>query len=276
MELTTSSKLNGIIADVLGDAAAGFERVHKLAVAVDELRALLTPEYMAPIMKLQGSRLGFRTDRDKNQDGSKGPGYSMEIVKDCLIEAVLMGLQPFGNMFNIIASGMYITKEGYGYLLKHMPELNWWKVTQDLPKVNPDWTSASVTVKIEYSQNGVVAVPVSFPVAVKVNKGMGVDAILGKAMRKARKWLHEAVTGNETPDGDVLDIDYETMRTTIKEEPINHDELVADYQTYAASFSVAEQANITRIFCNRESKSYPKIKKRLDELKSAAATMPGA
>lgn len=266
--------MNSIATANFQSVVTGVERAYDLAVAIEQLRELLTAEYLAPIMKLQGTRLGFRTDRDRNDDGSKGPGYPMEIVKECFIEAILLGVQPVGNHFNIIAGGCYITKEGYGYLLKHLPQLTWWKITEELPRINADATSAAVTVKIEYSQNGVVATPVSFPIPVKMNKRMGTDAVIGKARRKARKWLHEAVTGNETPDGDILDIDYETVKSTTKEPPIQHADLTALFQANKHFLTAEEIANGERIIALNEVNSYLKLKTLLNN--KAAATMPGA
>jgi hypothetical protein len=68
-------------------------------------------------MALQGSNLGFKTDKDKTG------GYSEAEVKTCLIDAVLLGLQPTGNEFNIIASQMYPTGVGFGALIKTTPRL---------------------------------------------------------------------------------------------------------------------------------------------------------
>src|SRR5215204_5340477 len=109
---TLAKSLNEKVFSVLSaDQLNGFEKAYLIANAIAELKSLLTPEYMKPIMQMQGNKLGFKTDKDK--DG----GYPEAIVKNCLIEAVLMGVQPFGNQFNIIANNTYITKEGYGYLL---------------------------------------------------------------------------------------------------------------------------------------------------------------
>ena len=109
-------KLNEAVGSVLNQTSLqGFERAYATAKSIEVLKTLLTPEYMAPIMNLQGNRLGFKTDKDKSG------GYPIDHVKNCLIEAVLTGLQPVGNQFNIIAGQMYATKEGLGYLLQTNP-----------------------------------------------------------------------------------------------------------------------------------------------------------
>ena len=105
-------QLNQAVGSVLNQVnLIGFEKAYATAKSIETLKTLLTPEYMHPIMQLQGNRLGFKTDKDK------GSGYPVDVVKNCLIEAVLMGLQPYGNEFNIIAGNTYPTKEGLGRVL---------------------------------------------------------------------------------------------------------------------------------------------------------------
>ena len=41
--------------------------------------------------------------------------------------------------------------------------------------------------------------------AIRVNKGMGADAIVGKLTRKARAWLYTTITGQDAGDGDAED-----------------------------------------------------------------------
>ena len=110
---------------VLASNVNSIENSLVVANAIGFLRENLTPEIMNPIMALQGSKLGFKTDRDlvKNSNTGKyekGPGYPLEVVKDCFIEMSLIGLLPTGNMWNVIAGNPYITKEGGTYLLKNL------------------------------------------------------------------------------------------------------------------------------------------------------------
>jgi len=199
--LSVVESLDAQVVNVIGSAEIqGFEKAYKVATAIETLQGLLTSEYMAPIMKLQGNRLGFRTDQDQNN------GYSEAVVKNCLIEAVLMGVQPVGNQFNIIKGNTYLTKEGFGYLLKKFPGLNY-KIVSELPRVNKGGTGAAVTMKISWSIDGGEPVHQDIEIPIKVNNGMGTDGILGKGKRKARAWLHERLTGTEITDGDITDLD---------------------------------------------------------------------
>jgi len=196
-----AQKLDNNVLSVIGsDKIQGFEKSYLVANAISSLSSLLTPEYMKPIMALQGNRLGFKTDKDKTG------GYPEATVKNCLIEAVLLGLQPTGNQFNIIAGNMYPTKEGCGYLLNNFKGLNY-DLVCSLPKINQDKTSAAIEVTISWSINGDVKER-TIPIPLKMDMYTSVDALIGKATRKGRAWLLSRISGMEITDGDIQDIEY--------------------------------------------------------------------
>ena len=204
--LELAKKLNESVTGVLTSKdMEGFERAYQIAEAAGKLSEMLTPEYMKPIMALQGNKLGFKTDKDNAK------GYPMEVVKNCLIEAVLTGVQPFGNQFNIIANNCYITKEGFGYLLKNLPGLSY-NIIPALPRINSDKSSAAIDMKITWTLNG-IKTEETIPIPVKMNAYMGTDAVIGKATRKARAWLYNTITGSEVADGDVIDIKADVVQT---------------------------------------------------------------
>ena len=182
-----------------GQLAAGessaFRKMILMANGVAQLRALLTDDIMTPIMALQGTALGFRTDKD-----SAG-GYPLPVVRDCVIEATLRGLTTTGNEFNIIAGRFYATKEGFGRLLANIPGLRY-MITPGIPKTATGGAIAPVTITWDYRGNKNEKI-IEFPI--RVNAGMGADAINGKATRKARAWLYAQVTGMELADADVED-----------------------------------------------------------------------
>lgn len=205
-EQQLAKKLNeNVFAVISANKMQGFEKAYLIANAVDELKKLLTPEYMKPIMALQGNKLGFKTDLD-----SKG-GYKEDVVKNCLIEAVLTGVQPFGNQFNIIAGNCYITKEGFGYMLSNLPGLSY-EIIPGLPRINQDKTSAAILMKCEWAMDSIKKTR-DLDIPVKMNSFMGTDAVIGKATRKARAWLYNTITGSEIGDGDASE--YDSKVTTI-------------------------------------------------------------
>jgi hypothetical protein len=195
---------------IVADQLQGFERAYLVATAAGELKRLLDDKYMKPIMALQGNRLGFKTDQDKTG------GYSQEVVKNCLIEAVLMGVQPCGNQFNIIASNCYLTKEGVGYLLKKLPGLSY-DLVPGLPRINAEKTSAAVVMKLTWTINHITKEK-DIEIPVKMNSMMGTDAVIGKATRKARKWLYDTITGSDIPEGDIYDNDVPLVIDAIGEK----------------------------------------------------------
>jgi len=194
-------KLNEAVGSVLNQTnLQGFERAFATAQSIEVLKTLLTPEYMAPIMQLQGNRLGFKTDKDRSG------GYPMDVVKNCLIEAVLMGLQIYGNEFNIIAGNTYATKEGVGRLLATWRGLKY-SLICGVPQPNQDGKSAVVEVIIKWTINQEQKEE-TIPISIKMDAYTSVDAMIGKATRKGRAWLLSAISGIEIVEADVTDAEF--------------------------------------------------------------------
>lgn len=200
-----AKQLDFAVLQVIGqDNIIGFQKAFQVAEATRVLKEVLNEEYMKPIMLLQGSRLGFKTDKDTSG------GYHATIVKQCLIEAVLTGVQPSMNQFNIIAGNMYVTKEGFGYLLSKLQGLSY-EIVPLIPKV--EGQQAIIVMKISWSINGGKTEVRENEFAIKVNNFMGADAIIGKATRKARAWLYNTITGVEVSDGDSSDVELKATNT---------------------------------------------------------------
>lgn len=172
-----------------------FKKMFCLGSCMADLRNLLTPEVMKPIMQLQNSPIGFLTDQQER-------GYTVEIVRNAIIEAALNGVSVCGNEFNIIAKRFYMTKNGLRHKLRDISGL-YMSVTPGIPKMISE-KGAVVTMHIEWTYRGEKhEKDITF--AIRVNAGMGADAIIGKATRKSYAWLYEEVTGNSVAEGDVTD-----------------------------------------------------------------------
>lgn len=185
--------------------ASQFRRMAMVAGSIQTLRNILTPEVMRPILELQNNPIGFLTD---NQNG-----YNMDTVRDCLIEATLSGVFPVGNEFNIISGRCYITKAGFFHKLRDFPNFSWIE-TPDVPQLNRENTGAMVKVNLEWTLNK-NKFERTLNLAIRVNRGMGPDAIIGKAIRKARAWLWTTITGQEVPEGESSDavvVDAEVVK----------------------------------------------------------------
>lgn len=198
-----SKELNGQILAVLNNTLGGFEKAFVVSSAIQVLKEKLDSNYMKPIMLLQNSRLGFLTDK-------KEGGYPEEVVKNCLIDAVLIGLQPTNNEFNIIAGITYPTKEGYGSLLKKISGLKY-NLTFKNPTIGSDQKQANCVVKIDWELHGEKNTQeIDFPI--KANAYATSDQLIGKATRKARAWLYNFISGTDLPDADIQDAQFEVIK----------------------------------------------------------------
>lgn len=252
-DLTTQKLDNSVLAVIGNSALQGFEKAHTVSNAIVELKNLLTPEYMKPIMALQGNKLGFKSDKDKTG------GYSVDIVKNCLIEAVLMGVQPTGNHFNIISGQTYLTKEGCGYLLNNFKGLKY-NIVCGLPQINPDKSGASVEVNISWTLNG-QSYEKTVPIPIKTDSYTSVDAVIGKATRKGRAWLLSTISGVEITDGETTDAEVRVMSST---PLIDADDLLLLFETKKELLTDKEVTAIDRVLKNKEVNSYKKVKDLLD------------
>lgn len=184
----------------------------QLARGLRDLRAALNEYVVTSIfIPLQGSKLGFRTDKDKDKDG----GYDWVTVRDCLIEAMIRGARPVGNEFNIIAGNTYLTKEYFERKVESFPGITNLVHEPGVPHMANG--GALVPYRLSWQINGRSEI-LSFDsvrsengevfdqrIPVKVNNGMGADAILGKARRKVLARAYERLTGIKAQDGDVID-----------------------------------------------------------------------
>ena len=187
---------------VLGLQARGpFERAFILAAGMERLRAIISEEMMSPIMALQGSSLGFRTDKDREQ------GYGWETVRECLIEATLRGWYPVNNEWNIIAGRTYGTRNGLARNIAEYPGLKNLRRTFGVPRIAQSGGGAIVMHEAAWQLNGVED-SIKGELAIRVNSGQGVDVILGKAHRKQSALILDRITGSvQGVDGEIDDLD---------------------------------------------------------------------
>jgi hypothetical protein len=171
-----------------------FRRTFLMAAGMAKLRSLITREMMHDVMCLQGSSLGFRTDKD-----DKG-GYDVETVKEVAIEATLRGLRLVGNEINIIANRCYAAKDGLKRLVREWPGLTNLRLRPGIPSTREGYTIVPIvaTWKIHGVEQvedctGDNAIPI------RVNREQIVDAIIGKAIRKMYARIYDRLTGQ--PNG---------------------------------------------------------------------------
>jgi len=176
-----------------------------LARSMQQLRELLTPDIMQDVMALQNTALGFDTDRPNNQHPQP---YGVDVVRDCCITALLSGFQLTGNQWNIISGRFYPALRGCEARVQEWPGLHDLVLDLAVPVTGQAGALVAGTCtfkvddrayRVDASQadpNGATAEErIDTRIAVRVNKGMGADAILGKARRKMLWRVLQRLTG---------------------------------------------------------------------------------
>jgi len=167
-----------------------------MAQAITDLRAALTPEVMKPVMALMNTPLGFMTDRTDPHNL-----YTVDEVREFAIETTLRGFWLVGNEVNMIAKRMYAAQAGCAGKLNRMGKITDLVMDYELPHLVGD-RGATIEYKASWKQNGTPqSIKCTFPI--KVNNGMGADAIIGKAKRKMLARILEQTTGVAVPEGEV-------------------------------------------------------------------------
>lgn len=201
---------------ILEDQAADqFGKAYVAACAMQQIKAALTDEVMKPIMSLQGSPLGFKTDKD-----TQG-GYDVEVVRNALVTAVLSGLRPTGNEFNIIGGNCYAALNGCERLFNSICEVPA-KHEPGLVKIDEQNKRATVSYKITYKIKGQAEKTRELEIATKLaySRSSGAllttdDQVLGKARRKMLHMLLRELKGMEID----MAPEPEPMRNVTPEKP---------------------------------------------------------
>jgi hypothetical protein len=250
-----SEQIDGVVLSVIGKKnITGFQKAHIVSGAIVQLKTLLDAEYMSPIMALQGTSLGFRTDKDKTG------GYPVDVVQYCLIEAVLKGYQPTNNEFNIIAGNMYPTKNGLERKANEWQGLKY-SIVQSIKVFSTENKNALVEALIKWEING-DSREETVPIPLKIDSWTSVDAVIGKGKRKALAWLLSVVSGEVVTDGDVDDLKLHEIAKPI-ESTINKPPMTPELLTKAIESIVFEGVDPENI--KAEYDCTPDQIKQLDE-----------
>lgn len=171
----------------------------KIAEYIKQIHESLDDDCMTTLMFLQNKSIGFLTDKF----------YPEEVVKNCIVEAMIRGLRPVGNEFNILAGRFYATKEGLQRLLYSHPNVEKVEIKNE-PVKNAQTSNWAVTFKgnISLKDGNKILVDQTFRISgTRGNFEFGIDVILGKAHRKLYKELVQQLNNNimAIPDGDIHD-----------------------------------------------------------------------
>ena len=201
--IEASASIEKVLADCsqlatkdLAPLVQGFRTARGLA----HLRQALTDEVMRVVMDLQGSKLGFLSDKT----------YPIEVVRDSVVEAMMLGLRPTGNEFNIIAGNCYAAKNGLLRLVREFPGLTNLYMTPGVAELRGNM--ALQPMRAQWLLNGEPWTMVrdksedaDTRFMIRVNSGMGPDAIVGKAERKMAAAIYTRLTGLEVGEGDATE-----------------------------------------------------------------------
>ena len=171
-----------------------------IAQGLKKMDSIVTAEVMAPLMSLMGTTMGFVTDKDLEPADKR---YGVEIVKKVLIEGMLNGVFPYNNQLNIIASKLYITKNGYTAKiakLEVVTDFVWrhkligdTKLPHHLVSFEATWKQGG----IEKSLNG--------EIPIKKYSSDSPDAVMGKGERKLKYRCYCAMTETQMSDEEEKD-----------------------------------------------------------------------
>lgn len=177
-----------------------------LAKAIQMAESALDP-FQGVINGLKCTPLGFMLDKPET--------YDWPVLRRVIAEGMLRGARITGNEINGISKRCYLTQNYFVRKVREWPGLTITSEMFSIPRLvgaqtvvdyRIDYTIVgSETVQGHYSREGNNAIPV------RVNDGMGADAIVGKAKRKAYAGLLEQLlqrsgqTWSPGSDGEIDD-----------------------------------------------------------------------
>jgi hypothetical protein len=175
-----------------------FMQAVRMAYGIKTIREALPDNFVREnFMPLQNSPLGFLTDAKE--------GYDIATVRDVICEALLRGVMPVNNEFNIISGRLYIAKNGFERLVREFRGLRDLTYELGVPQLAGDkgaLVTCVATWYLEGVKDDLVCADrtkeggIDSRIPVKVNGGMGADGILGKATRKMFARIYAKLIGS--------------------------------------------------------------------------------
>lgn len=200
-----------------------FSDTLKLAEGIKTLRQVFLnhPGIKEIVTAMQDTKLGFLTDRSpsavaRSQGEKKLTPYTYSEVAECCIEAMLKGFRITNNEFNIISKAFYPAKNGkYRKIMEH-PDVAEFDFTNTSPAYEQDFKYAKVKCFASWKQKGKRrTIGLSDPTKgkedtlifrIRVNAGMGEDAVIGKALSKLFGRVLSRIEGRVLPES--TDIEF--------------------------------------------------------------------
>lgn len=192
-------------------AGHALRRTLLTARTLNAIRDALTDEVMREaVMPLQGRATGFLTDQDKEG------GYELATVREVVLDALIHGARLTNNEINVISGRLYLAKNYFVRQIQESKEITNFQihlggVEQKGGHAYVDaiaaWVQAGELREIRKIRKKIDGAPFDERIAVRVNAGMGEDAIRGKAVRKLLAEVWKTATGITTDEPDTIDAD---------------------------------------------------------------------
>lgn len=275
-----------------------FTRSLTLACAMQHMRSLITPQIMQAVTALAGSPLGFLTDRDNSKEK-----YTPEELKDPLIEAAIRGFQPVGGEFCVISGKFYGAKAGFERLVKNFPGVTDFEDNYDYSETVggtarvqaiASWKFNGQEDELKRMKESVNGQLFDNRIPVRINAGMGHEAVIGKAKRKFYAAIYDYLRAakSPTPEGDVDDLfpanpQPQRRRGTLFDKEFSapasagvqqtspHDaEHIAEYQQRLAAFKRKSEISAVASLVRGDARLSPHAKQEIFKLCTAAMKIP--
>ena len=163
---------------------AGLADALMVAEYMDRLGDLITPAVLASMKSLAGRSVGFEVDKE----------YPDHVLRDVLIEAGIRGFSLVGNEFAIIQGKFYPKAAGLRRKLRETKGFKGLKMRPGSPEMKS--SGAIVPYEATWTMHGQPQV-MNCEIPVKINAGMGADAVLGKAERKMLMRIYGEITASD-------------------------------------------------------------------------------
>jgi hypothetical protein len=230
-------------------------RMMALSTAMSAARQYMMP--LVPKMReLEGKGIGYDVDRP----------YPDEVICDALLEGVIKGAQPINGEITVISGKPYLTIRFFERAARELAGLTDLAVNFDIPEDFAKRKTVSVKSIATYRW---MDQPRKYEEVfqVKVNSGMGWDAIRGKATRKLlRSVLESCLVGISFPDVDEKpeQVEASLKPRTLEERAANAVEQTASEAIDASEILAAELSLLISQAAN------------FDELETVSTAISGA
>lgn len=286
--LPVTTKIDEIVEECLPitqTEAKGVVDALILAKGISELKKLFSSNeaIKATILNMKDSALGFRTDRSNNaielskKTNKPLKAYEYSEITECCINALLKGYRLTDNEFNIIAGNFYPAKNGKFRKIvetKNLTDFTFsttppvyksetrlvnnkpWQVQYAEVETFANWKIKGKTHFLGNYGNRKAQDSLIFKI--KVNQGMGDDAVIGKALSKLFSRVLMRITGKIydeateiiNDDKEVIEIKKESneeLSQRIKEKPVQEEREVIKTDEFTLAVKSLELQGISEL-----------------------------